>query len=589
MEVEEAERDEAVPFPLPTSHHNLKKQGEPSETDWFAEALEADAVERSCYAATLASEKEPSHEKEARKGALGYLSGLTSNFKFIATRAPASEAATEPEADAASSEKPEDPPFHLDYGLYFFGPNKTARRYRKGEANPFFTGTKNIMLYVHGWSGYGITGRAARSAEETFKLDGLGCSCHPDADLTEAWARKDWEVAAFFWDNFADEALHINAERKIWTTDSAVGMRYWNGSARVTKDAPKVPAAELLREAVEELMSDCEDGVQMRLVGHSMGSQMALRSSFLLAERVEQGIIPKSYMPTRIAMLDPYWSPRAAVVNSQDWLAKNVFQPNSTSDAQEWVKDKVADDISTASLSLHYAKYITQRFGTLLEIYTSCPQLTQPPLGYQGPVDELVKQGGAALVRLRPNFCWPLDWQGRHLSALCMYLWSMTFEHLSPSSSYSIGAPSAAMSDTHLKASRGSVWEEIWQDEPGVETCSVSGSCYRKLHPLPPTPKPDAAEMPWFPPFRRGRAESAVPESVPNVVSVPAMMLSASPSSRRFADIPVAALIGFLLGMLAIAVVFFPFHRGVSTSTASWSGGPLLATHGSLVPNSCGA
>ena len=43
----------------------------------------------------------------------------------------------------------------------------------------------------------------------------------------EAWADKGWEVAVFYWDNFADEALVTNAEAKIWTSESPVGMRYW--------------------------------------------------------------------------------------------------------------------------------------------------------------------------------------------------------------------------------------------------------------------------------------------------------------------------------------------------------------------------
>ena len=55
-------------------------------------------------------------------------------------------------------------PQHLDHGIYFFGPNNTPEKFKKGVNNTFFSGTKNILLHVHGWE----VGRIAENYRETF-------------------------------------------------------------------------------------------------------------------------------------------------------------------------------------------------------------------------------------------------------------------------------------------------------------------------------------------------------------------------------------------------------------------------------------
>jgi hypothetical protein len=67
-----------------------------------------------------------------------------------------------------------------------------------------------------------------------------------------------------------------------------------------------------------------------------------------------------------------------------------------------------------------------------------------------------------------------------------MYLWSMTMQY--KISTYpSIGAPSAGMSDQHLRRARGSEWVETWEEEPGVDSYPVSISCFRhERQPQPP-------------------------------------------------------------------------------------------------------
>lgn len=442
-----------------------------------------------------------------------------------------------------------DLPQELDFGIYFFGPNHTARKFRKGQANPFFSGTKPLMLFVHGWSGFNEGGHSPRSANETFTHDGFGCSCHPEADLMQAWIEKGWDVAAFFWDNFAEETLHLNVESKIWTSQGPVGMRYPSSGADggfATKGAPDTSGAVLLREALEEVMADCQDGVQLRLIGHSMGSQMALRASYLLAERVEQGLAPRRYLPSRIALLDPYWSPKAAWINSQEWLGK-VEETHGS------------EDVSTASLSLEFASFLAKRFGILLEIYTSCHWLITG-LGDSNPVGELVSRGHAAVVHLRPNYCHVLDWPGRHLSALGMYLWSMTFDPRRHASSATTGTPSAAMSDRQLKLARGSEWVEAWEEKPGVDYNPTSVSF--KHHEAKPS-REQHTSLHWteLGKSHDARADPAV--TLPRLASVPAAAALVAQTSSIMKGFPFAAPIGvgLFLGIGCAALAVFSAAR----------------------------
>jgi pimeloyl-ACP methyl ester carboxylesterase len=360
-------------------------------------------------------------------------------------------------------------PEHLDYGTYFFGPNNEMKKFRKGEQNPFFSGTRNIVLYVHGRGSGGTRGRIVTKYRETLNWK-MSQPRGPDVDLREAWAAKGWEVGMFYWDNFSDEEKHTYAEAKVWTSESPVGMSYISndGTERQTKDAPKVSAADLFRESIEDIMSECKrNGVQLRIVGHSMGSQMAIRASYLLGRRVAKGLVPRSYLPTRIALVDPFWSSKFAEVNSPTWIGK-----------QEFAHGEDSEPATTSSLSTSFATYLAERFGVLFEIYTSCPVLVENPvIADPSPATDLVARGYAAQVRLAPDFCPAWDVECRHLSAPFMYLWSMAFG-LTPTSAM-IGVPSASMPDKVLRQARGGIWEQ----GPGMVPCEVSSYTYRQLQP----------------------------------------------------------------------------------------------------------
>jgi hypothetical protein len=378
-------------------------------------------------------------------------------------------------------------PERLDYGIYFFGPHNQPQKFKKGEYNNFFSGTTNVLLLVHGWHGaWGLPGKVAHRYRETFNWKSNEPRTGPDVDLRAAWAEKGWEVAVFYWDNFSDEAFLGAAEAKIWTSESPFRMRYWSTegghrNGRKTKDAPTVSAAELLRQGIEDIMSDCKPKkkCQVRLVGHSMGAQMAIRASYLMAGRVDKGLVPERYMPSRVALVDPYWTHYTAQWLDKESIASGTAPNNKTSG-----KNRTSKHMTTASLSLSAATHVAQRFGVLFEIYTSCPSLSDNPLvSDPSAIQGLVVKGYAAHVYLSPDFCPVWDFWARHTSAIDMYLWSMTFQQMSPTMSIAIGAPCAAMSDKLLKEVRGSVWEQE-RGKGFNDPCEDSSFCFRKREPL---------------------------------------------------------------------------------------------------------
>ena len=85
------------------------------------------------------------------------------------------------------------------------------------------------VVYVHGWE----PGTTARGFRETFnwrrnvKQPSLGVKGErvPDIDAAELWAARGWNVALFYWNQFADDTLH-EAERKIHSAEGQHALRW---------------------------------------------------------------------------------------------------------------------------------------------------------------------------------------------------------------------------------------------------------------------------------------------------------------------------------------------------------------------------
>ncbi|MCX6110916.1 MAG: hypothetical protein NTZ90_15080 [Proteobacteria bacterium] len=190
----------------------------------------------------------------------------------------------------------------LDYGIYWYGKGNVAQKAVPGTPNRFFDVHKPTVIYAHGWQSNSYQSRT----RENFAFDNpdIGRSQH----LEDTWIDAGWNVGIFYWTQFADEYFVQNAEYKMWTPVSNVGMRWrtCDGSYR-TAGSPSNSIADLYFQSYVQAMRGYQ-GDNIRLIGHSLGSQLALRLADLVAEGVAQDILPKALLPKRVTQLDPWWS-----------------------------------------------------------------------------------------------------------------------------------------------------------------------------------------------------------------------------------------------------------------------------------------
>jgi len=206
-------------------------------------------------------------------------------------------------------------PNALSYGLYWFGKGNANQKFVSGEANPYFDPAKPTLIFAHGWQPY------LSYNLPNFDFDGN--------DTIAAWIDDGWNVGIFVWNQFSDERTGLageigfpggeppqgvlDAEAKIWTPDGPQGMRWYDWDAvplvggYVAAPAGTPSAAELFYEAYTAAL-DTYTGT-VRIAGHSLGNQMAVRLTKLVDDGIAAGELSEHLRPARVALLDPYWSP----------------------------------------------------------------------------------------------------------------------------------------------------------------------------------------------------------------------------------------------------------------------------------------
>lgn len=185
---------------------------------------------------------------------------------------------------------------NLDYGLYWYGLNNTPYKFVQGQSNPAFDPSKPTVIYIHGWQ----PNFTAVKHRESFY-------CYL-TDSADAWINAGWNVGIFYWNQLSDETLVEDAEAKIWSTTANKGMRWRKGDGSYsTYNKPTVSAGDLLYNEFSKAMEGYT-GNNIRIVGHSLGSQMAIRLTKLISDNVDAGNISPKLLPSRVALLDPYFS-----------------------------------------------------------------------------------------------------------------------------------------------------------------------------------------------------------------------------------------------------------------------------------------
>lgn len=171
---------------------------------------------------------------------------------------------------------------------------------------------KPTIILVHGMLGDG------HIKQESFYLSdkisdpdefGLQSSGVP---LGLLWQELGWNVGYFHYNRFGAEGFFPHfIECKIWAIDGESGIRYRHSNNTTTNNATQYSiaehfAAEYIRAM--NLLPANMGNKEIRVAAHSMGGEVCTAGLFVLTLLADDGQLAQSKLPSRFAMLDPYFS-----------------------------------------------------------------------------------------------------------------------------------------------------------------------------------------------------------------------------------------------------------------------------------------
>lgn len=338
---------------------------------------------------------------------------------------------------------------NLDYGLYWFGLGNVSQKYVPGVANPYYNSSKPTVIYVHGWQ----NGSTARMSRETFNYYLNDSNYGVNVNMADAWINQGWNIGIFYWNQFADEGEVRDAEAKIWTATGPQGMRWRKCDGTYsTVGAPTRSAAELFYDAYVSALAGNTSG-NLRVAGHSLGSQMATRLTQLVSDKIAAGSISASLLPKRVALLDPFFS-----------------KDGKTFLGGAWVGEKIRQFVSGLSAK-----------GVAFEQYKSSG-ITDVGVGDSNTQLEYM----TAFERLKPWWVPWYDLGGKHVAAYNWYFWSFASnapaEFQNGAATGNVAA-SAKTSNTRIRemmtiAAQGYEWN---QQDGGAYTQNPSDDKFDKV------------------------------------------------------------------------------------------------------------
>ncbi|MEI8633589.1 hypothetical protein P4S72_18925 [Vibrio sp. PP-XX7] len=189
----------------------------------------------------------------------------------------------------------------LSYGLYWFGANNQYQKASQATqyGGQYYDPSKPTLILIHGWQ---LGNMSSQDRFVYWENDGGS----PDIDFANIWIAQGYNVGMIYWDQFADELDVRDAEAKIWTATSKHNMR-WKDSDGDYHDGPSQNVTELLPTNYLTAMKEYT-GHDLRLAGHSLGNQVALRLADELATLADKGQIPEQIVPQRVSLLDSFYS-----------------------------------------------------------------------------------------------------------------------------------------------------------------------------------------------------------------------------------------------------------------------------------------
>jgi len=334
---------------------------------------------------------------------------------------------------------------YLDYGFYWFNSsNGKTKAYNTstGQANSvsssYYNSSKPTVLYFHGWQ-KGTSERNYWRESFQFTDNNEGIS----VKTCTAWKNAGWNVAIFYWNQFADENEVKDAEAKIWTKNGPRGMRYRlsDGSYKTTK-SPSKSVTDLAYDQLLKIISNNTSGT-LRFVGHSLGNQLAVN----LANKVNTSNVNSKYMPERVELIDPFWSKNSKSYLGGDWTGERV---------RAYVSDMIQD---------HDVAVSWYHTSGILDLWV-------------GDANNSLK---SLVAYFKPKFWYLSSWQitEKHTYAPNMYFWTKSYSAPDVTNTSNDG-PSASTPTWRIKQMMGSQYK--WEQVEGRYTPNPSDDKYKRYN-----------------------------------------------------------------------------------------------------------
>jgi len=202
-------------------------------------------------------------------------------------------------------------PRELDIGIYWYGSGDEFEKATGAGPSRFYDPKRRTLVYFHGWTG-GNGGWTVKCGRITSRCEAKLC---PNQDLLiEEWLADGWNVGFFYWDQIGDEDCARDAEQKVWFDQNRKGLRWKSydpsvGESDFHEFLPNTDSqgvsvfsvADLCVQSISAAMGDF-GGSNVRFVGHSLGSQLAIRCADKLHARGHPAA------PNRVALLEPFFT-----------------------------------------------------------------------------------------------------------------------------------------------------------------------------------------------------------------------------------------------------------------------------------------
>lgn len=193
---------------------------------------------------------------------------------------------------------------NLDMGIYWYGKGDVCKKAVEGQANPYFDNNKPTMILMHGW----LINSTKNNNRLTFNVKNNNAGFGVDLDLADYWIDKGWNIGIFYWSQMSDESELKDAEAKIWSNNTSKSLRWKKSDGNyMTYNGSEKSVGEIFLNEYSKIMKNY-NGNEVRIIGHSLGTQLAINGSKLVNDSVNSGKLSSKLKVDRVALLEPFWS-----------------------------------------------------------------------------------------------------------------------------------------------------------------------------------------------------------------------------------------------------------------------------------------